>query len=107
MGTKKRTYTEEFKHNALEMLCNSEKTRAEVAKDLGIGAGEINRWRRAAENEQKSAGKAFPGKGIPRDEELTRLQRENRDLKEANEILKKPSPSSPRRRSNQGVSVYR
>lgn len=89
MGTRKRTYTEEFKRNALEMLCTSKKTGAEVAKDLGIGAGEINRWRRAAESEQKGEGKAFPGKGVPRDEELTRLQRENKDLKEANEILKK------------------
>lgn len=43
MGTKKRTYTEEFKRNALELLWKSGKTGAEVARDLGIGAGEINR----------------------------------------------------------------
>ena len=66
------------------------KTGAEVARDLGIGAGEINRWRRAAEKEQNEEGRAFPGKGVPRDEELAKLQRENKDLKEANEILKKP-----------------
>lgn len=89
MGTAKRTYTEEFKRNALEMLRKPGKTGAEVARDLGIGSGEINRWRRAAEKEQQGEGKAFPGKGLPRDEELARLQKENKDLKEANEILKK------------------
>ncbi len=88
MGTK-RTYTEEFKRNALERLQQSGKSGAEVARELGIGPGEITRWRRAAEKEQYGEGRAFPGKGIPRDEELTRLQRENKDLKEANEILKK------------------
>jgi transposase-like protein len=31
----------------------------------------------------------FPGHGKPRDEELTRLRKENKMLKEANEILKK------------------
>jgi transposase len=89
METKKRTYTEEFKRNALERLEQSGETGAGVARELGIGAGELNRWRRAAEKEQQGEGRAFPGKGVPRDEELTRLQRENRDLKEANEILKK------------------
>jgi len=88
MGTK-RTYTEEFKRSSLERLQQTGKSGAEVARELGIGAGELNRWRRAAENEKNGEGRAFPGKGIPRDEELTRLQRENRDLKEANEILKK------------------
>jgi transposase-like protein len=31
----------------------------------------------------------FPGHGRPRDEELTRLRKENKVLREANEILKK------------------
>ncbi len=89
MDKRKRTYTEEFKRSALERLQQTGKPGAEVARELGIGPGELNRWRRAAEKEENGEGRAFPGKGIPRDEELTRLQRENRDLKEANEILKK------------------
>jgi transposase len=31
----------------------------------------------------------FPGRGNPRDEELTRLRKEVADLRETNEILKK------------------
>jgi transposase-like protein len=33
--------------------------------------------------------KAFPGRGRHRDEELAKLRKENKALKEANEILKK------------------
>jgi transposase len=44
--------------------------------------------------------KAFPGKGKARDEELVRLKRENADLRETNEILKKAmaifTPRRPR-----------
>jgi transposase-like protein len=32
---------------------------------------------------------AFPGHGRPRDAELTRVRKENKALREANEILKK------------------
>jgi transposase-like protein len=52
-------------------------------------------------------GRAFSRKGIPRDEELNRLQRENRDLKEANEILKKAVAIFSRGRSSHSVPVYR
>jgi len=89
MGKSKRTYTEEFKCNALELLKRSGKSAAAVARDLGIGQGEVNRWRRAAEKGQSGEVKAFSGKGNLRDEELARLKRENDDLREANEILKK------------------
>jgi transposase-like protein len=49
----------------------------------------LGRWMTEA---RKAAGKEvtlFPGRGRPRDEELTRLRKENKALKEANEILKK------------------
>lgn len=43
MGKAKETYTEEFKRNALEMLKKTGKTGADVARDLRIGSGDINR----------------------------------------------------------------
>ena len=46
----------------------------------------LRRWKQQL---QENGKKAFPGKGNPRDEELDRIQRENRRLKEENEILKK------------------
>ena len=48
----------------------------------------LSRWRR--EEAQEGGGKkAFTGQGIPRDEEVAQLRRENNDLREANDILKK------------------
>jgi len=84
----KRSYPEELKRNALELLRTSGKTGSAVARDLGIEPGILNRWRREAEQEGNGK-RAFPGQGVPRDEEVARLKRENDELREANEILKK------------------
>lgn len=88
MGEKRRTYPEELKRDALELLKTSEKSAAAVARDLGIPAGLLNRWRREAAREGNGV-RAFTGQGMPRDEEMARLLREVADLREANEILKK------------------
>lgn len=84
----KKTYPEDLKRNALNLLRTSGKSGSAVARELGIEPGILNRWRREEEQE-RDGRKAFPGQGIPRDEEVARLQRENNDLREANEILKK------------------
>lgn len=88
MGEHRRTYPEELKRNALELLRGSGKSAASVAKDLGIDPGLLNRWRRE-EKQESGSKKAFTGQGVPRDEEVARLRRENEELREANEILKK------------------
>lgn len=88
MGEHRRTFPEELKRNALELLRTSGKTAAAVARDLGIDSGVLSRWRRE-EAKEGNGKKAFTGQGMPRDEEVARLKRENNDLREANEILKK------------------
>jgi len=88
METKRRTYPEELKRNALELVKTAGKSAAAVARDLGIDPGLLNRWRREAAREGNGT-KAFTGHGVPRDEEMARLLREVEDLREANEILKK------------------
>lgn len=70
------------------MLKTSGKSASAVARDLGINHGLLSRWRREEQQEEEGK-KAFTGQGVPRDEELTRLRKENEDLKETNEILKK------------------
>jgi transposase len=88
MGEQRRAYPAELKRSALEMIRTSGKSAAAVVRDLGIDSGLLNRWRR--EQDQEAEGKkAFTGQGVPRDEELTRLRKENEDLRETNEILKK------------------
>jgi transposase len=85
MSTKKKTYTKEFKEEAVRLAKQTGK-RSQVARDLGIQVSMLRRWQLELEQHQENA---FPGKGKPVDEELTRLQRENQRLKQEVEILKK------------------
>jgi len=87
MGEERRHYTAEFKRQAVEML-NAGKSGREIEQELSIGSGMVYRWRR----ELAGAGRglrAFPGNGLPRDEELTRLRKELCDVKEERDILAK------------------
>ena len=92
----KRVFTEEFKREAVRLV-NERGNLCAVAKDLGVHESVLGRWKRAiaAESPASPVPKeerslpAFPGKGNPRDEELAKLQREVRRLREENEILKK------------------
>jgi transposase-like protein len=87
----RRKFTKAFKENALELVANRDEGKSveEVCKELGISSGQLYRWKAAAEKAKAEGTKAFPGNGNPRDEELARLRKENRQLREANAILKK------------------
>ena len=86
---RRRTYTREFKESAIELYHTSGKTRKEIAEELGINPENLCRWLRESEEEKAGGPKAFPGQGIPRDEELAWLRKKVADLEETNEILKK------------------
>jgi transposase len=86
MAERRKSYTTEFKVQAVELLTSSGKTGHPIEEELGIGQGTIYRWRRQLEENE---GQAFPGKGNERDKELARLQRENTELREEREILRK------------------
>ncbi len=80
----RRKYTKEFKEEAVR-LSESNGSKSQVARDLGIHMSMLRRWKLELQEEGK---KAFSGKN-PRDEEMTQLKRENRRLQEEVEILKK------------------
>jgi transposase len=87
--TKRKTFTREFKLEALRLLDSGEKTPADLARELGIPRNRLYKWR-----EQllaKGGEGAFPGQGRRRGEEaeLAAMKREIARLKEENEILKK------------------
>jgi len=85
---RKRSYTKEFKLEAIRLYESTEKSQAETEQDLGITAGLLSKWiSRYRQDEEQ----AFPGKGklSKRDEELHRLREEIRILKQEREILKK------------------
>ena len=86
MGDKRTKYTKEFKLEAVRMLEAGEKNGRQIERDLGIGSGQVYRWRK----ELQAAGeRAFPGNGTPRDEELVRLRKEVATLREERDILRK------------------
>lgn len=88
MSKRRKTYDREFKLEALRLVDSSEKSIAEIERDLGLSVGQIHHWRR----EQAEAGEqAFPGKGnLSADEAIIRqLQRENEILRQERDILKK------------------
>ena len=92
MGKKavvRREYTKEFKEEAVALVRKGEKPASRIAADLGISDNVLYRWMSQSRESAETGIKAFPGRGKHRDEELARLRKENKSLKEANEILKK------------------
>jgi transposase len=85
MSTSRKTYTEEFKREAVSLLEKST-NKTQVARDLGIHTSLLQKWQRKI---KQNGEKAFPGKGKAQEDELSDLKRENARLKEEVEILKK------------------
>jgi transposase len=86
-----RIYTREFKLEAVRLSESSEKTVAQIARDLGVPERVLYRWRHELREQQNDAEQAFPGKGHQSEleEENRRLRRELDLLKQEREILKK------------------
>ncbi len=84
----RKRYDQQFKMDTVSLVINGGRTVAEVARDLGINANVLYRWKRELTRERSEA---FPGKGRlgPQEEELRRLRRELEQVKEDREILKK------------------
>ena len=86
MANTRGKYSREFKLEVVRLLENGEKSGPEIEKDLGIGRGQIYKWRK----QYRADGiVAFPGNGNARDQELAALRKENAILREEKEILRK------------------
>ena len=85
MSTTRKSYTEEFKREALALV-EKGGNRSHVARDLGIHVSLLRKWQ---EKINGNPDRPFPGKGNPQDVELVQLKKENARLKEEVEILKK------------------
>lgn len=85
-----KTYTKEFKVEALRLMAESDKPPSQLAMELGIRRNQLYKWKEQLENKGDDA---FPNKlGRPRKEEqsdMVTLRQENERLKEEVEILKK------------------
>src|SRR4051812_24691505 len=88
MAKKRRTYTREFKVEAVKLVTQQGHSVAEAARSLGIHETLLRSWKQALEKEPVQA---FPGHGTrtPAEEELHRLKAENKRLQTERDILKK------------------
>lgn len=83
---KPQQYTPEFKLAAVKLVLEQGLSRGAVGRDLGIQSKTVGRWVREYQAKQETA---FPGHGHARDEEMSRLRRENAVLQMERDILKK------------------
>jgi transposase len=88
MPKEQRTFTREFKVEAVRLVQSSKKTQTQIARDLGIADSTLHHWCKqfAEQGEQ-----AFPGSGHQSapGEEIRQLKRENELLRQERDVLKK------------------
>ena len=88
MARQRRTYTREFKIEAVKLVTEKNYSFAEAARSLSIGETLLRSWKQAFATE---GNQAFPGHGnLPAIEaELRHLRAENKRLQMERDILKK------------------
>ena len=81
-------YSGEFKMEAVRRIERTRETVSKVAADLGVNENTLHGWVKRYRDKPMAP---FPGSGrlSPEDEQLRKLERQIRDLREENEILKK------------------
>jgi len=88
MTSKRRSYTDEFKREAVGLWESSDKSAAEVEAELGLSAGRLSKWKARMKRDGK---RAFVGHGgrTPEQERIRQLERELAVTREERDILKK------------------
>jgi len=87
MGKKRRTFSSEYKAEAVKLVRGSGKSIGSIAQDLGLWETVLRRWVQRADIDE---GKGPEGALTTEErEELRRLRRENKQLLMEREILKK------------------
>jgi transposase len=90
----RRHHTREFKLEAVRLAAVGDKTKAKVARELGVRVNQLRQWRLDFEEEERN--------GVPKQElataelDLGALRRENARLREENELLKNRPRGLPR-----------
>src|SRR6188472_2552450 len=88
MARRRRSYTSEFKTDAVKLVTEQGYSVAEACRSLDICESLLRSWIAAL---QEKGPDAFPGNGrlSPQEEEIRRLKAENKRLLMGREILKK------------------
>ena len=86
MPKSKPPYPPEFRAEAIQLARTSGKPHAQIARELGMTTETLRQWLKQADLDE---GRRQDGLTSDEQEELRRLRRENRILREEREILKK------------------
>jgi transposase len=86
MSRRYRKFDEDFKHGAVQLVYETGRPIAQVARELGIHEGTLGNWC-AIERRKRDNG----GATLSEDEraELVRLRRENTELRMQRDVLKR------------------
>ena len=86
-------YSPEFKQEAVQLVKTSNKSCAQVARDLGVPAHYVVRWRQQQEKQERAGRPVFTGRGKAalgeHEAEVKALQRELEITRQERDILKK------------------
>ena len=88
MPKEQRTFTREFKQEAVNLVQKSGKSQAQIARDLGIADSTLHHW---CKEWAEQGPQAFPGSGhqTVQEEEMRRMKRELEVIRQERDILKK------------------
>ena len=94
MERQRRSFTDEYKRQAVDLVASSGRSVGSVAKELGLRDSVLRRWveNRGAGREPTAATRRPTQAALPSADqaaEISRLQRENERLRMERDILKK------------------
>ena len=86
-------YSPEFKQEAIQLVKTTGKSCAQVARDLGVPAHYVVRWRQQQEKQERAGRPVFTGRGkaalSEHEAEVKALQRQLEITRQERDILKK------------------
>jgi transposase len=91
MPKSKPPYPPEFRAEAVRLARSGQQSLAQIARDLGVSCEALRGWIKQTDLNE---GRRADGLTTAERDELSRLRRENRVLKEEREILKKAAAFS-------------
>jgi transposase len=90
-GRQRRSFTDDYKRQAVDLVASSGRSIGSVAKELGLRDSVLRRWveLRGAGREPTAAARRPTTQATLPSAEIARLQRENERLRMERDILKK------------------
>jgi transposase len=85
MGSTRKSFTPEYRANAVSLVIDDHRTIADVARGIGMKPQTLGKWVQKARDEQPEKTGLDPEDRI----ELEQLRKQNSELRMENEFLKK------------------